>query len=188
MQHSTPTHTQATDNLTCIVKHKHWSHSKNVPPEVHQAFLGVNDNESKHTIQHSRRGLYSKPLVEMNNDLAVALSVEAELVLISQGERVVYLPVVQEPYVRENEESHGLHPLEQSVDSQSLEAQAGIRRLWNRLNPRGVWSTVAYLETFNAPLSNVFISETKQCPNTAHVCCTGVGVKLWLMQERQEVG
>ena len=90
-------------SFTFAVEGEHRPNSKNIPAEVHLVLFCIDYNERKHTVQHSRHGLRSKALVQMNDNFSVALSVKVKVVLISQSERVVNLPVVQQPDVRKDE-------------------------------------------------------------------------------------
>ena len=130
--------------------------------------LRVENSKHEHAVQHLRRLLSSEALVEVDNDLTVAVRLELEFVMVSKREGVVDLSVKEQPDVGIGEHAKGLHPVDLVCDGEAVEAEASVGNLSHRLNTSGVRTAVGDLEEVEAVLPYIFLGQTEQRPYTAH--------------------
>ena len=129
----------------------------------------VQNGEGKYAVQHGGRLFGTETLVQVNDDLRIAVRLEHKLVKVSQSERIVNLAVAEQPNVRVRFEAHWLHAIREIVDLQSVKAQMRVRNTLDGLDTRRVGSAVSDLEAISeAVQSNSLVTETKKCPDAAH--------------------
>ena len=154
---------------TCGVKGEEWTHSVQVPSQVDASPLRVHDDEGENAVQHGERPLGSETLVEVNDDLRVAVGFEVQSAGVAKIEGVVNLSVTHQRDVWMGSESHGLHAVFEIVDLQTVKAEQRVRDVFDGFDSRRVGAAFRDSETVRGTVvKDVFILDAKECPDAAH--------------------